>query len=270
MNDNDSLQFKPETETQSKSSPNSESWTVLIVDDDPDMHAMTGFILRDIVFQDQGLTLLHAKSGVEARLLLQSTPDVAVALIDVVMETDRAGLDLVRYIRRELVNNAMAIILRTGYPGAIPERSVIFDFEINDYKSKAELTAERLVTSVVAGLRYNSMYRQLVESRDNEVDALITVYQARRDALEQQARRDAERHVELCAIADTLEMETLSRLSHCLKELGEIMWPSRMELKQEMSHREFERLIGQLDGLARMLEDLRMANRSIIAIVRTA
>jgi len=270
MQDDDTLCFTSEPGSYPALNADEQPWTILIVDDDQDVHAMTGFILRDVVFEGKALTLLHAKSGLEARVMLQSVTDVAVALIDVVMETERAGLDLVRYIRRDLGNTAMAIVLRTGYPGSVPERSVIFDFEINDYKSKAELTAERLVTSVVAGLRYNSMYRQLVESRESEIDALMNVYHARRDAVEMQARRDAERRAELCAIADTLEMETLARLGNCLKELGEIMWPSKMGLRQDMSAVEFKRLIGQLDGFAKTLEDLRLANRSIIEIVRSA
>lgn len=270
MHDDDALRFTPEPAVPQAIESGDPPWTVLIVDDDPDVHVMTGFILRDVVFENRKLHLLHAKSGVEARVLLQTQTDVAVALVDVVMETDHAGLDLVRYIRRDQGNRAMAVVLRTGYPGSAPERSVIFDYEINDYKSKTELTAERLVTSVVAGLRYHSMYRQLVEARDNEVDALVSVYQARRETMELQARRDAERHAELCAIADSLEMETGGRISTCLNELGEIMWPVRAGLKAEMGAAEFDRLVTQLDGFAKTLEDLRLGCRSIIQIVRSA
>jgi hypothetical protein len=69
------------------------------------------------------------------------------------METDQAGLDLVRRIRSELRNRQMRIILRTGEPGQVPEEKVIVDFDINGYKEKTELTAQRLFTTVYSALR---------------------------------------------------------------------------------------------------------------------
>ena len=79
--------------------------------------------------------------------------DVAAVLLDVIMETDVAGLDLVEYIRNELKNETVRIILRTGQPGQAPERRVIVDYDINDYKAKTELTADKLFTTLTAALR---------------------------------------------------------------------------------------------------------------------
>ena len=83
---------------------------------------------------------------------MRSTPDVAVILLDVVMETDDAGLELVDYIRTQLKNETVRIILRTGQPGQAPERRVIVDYDINDYKAKTELTADKLFTALTAAL----------------------------------------------------------------------------------------------------------------------
>lgn len=262
------LTFSPESQLQSAQMSPAPPWHVLIVDDDHDVHTMTAFILRDISFETRHLHLLHAHSASEARAVLATAPDIAAAVIDVVMETDRAGLDLVHHIRREIGNRAMAILLRTGFPGRAPERSIIFDYEINDYKTKTELTAERLVTSIIAGLRYYSMYQQLVESREHEIDALIANYQSRRELQELQTRRDAERRAELCAIADTIEMETLKRLSSCIHEVREILSPSHPE--DEDMESGIISLVARLDGLTRTLEDLSHSNRSIIDIVRSA
>ncbi|MDR2789176.1 MAG: DUF3369 domain-containing protein, partial [Candidatus Accumulibacter sp.] len=96
---------------------------------------------------------LNAYSGVEAKALMAAHPDTAVMFLDVVMETDDAGLDVVRHIREILGNPMTRIILRTGQPGQAPERKVILEYDINDYKTKTELTAQKLFTSVVAGLR---------------------------------------------------------------------------------------------------------------------
>src|SRR5918997_1359686 len=99
------------------------------------------------------------------RELLRAHPDIAVVLLDVVMETEGAGLDLVDYIRTELKNETVRIILRTGQPGQAPERRVIVDYDINDYKAKTELTADKLFTTLTAALRSHLQLQRMVETR---------------------------------------------------------------------------------------------------------
>ncbi|WP_042697221.1 DUF3369 domain-containing protein [Azospirillum sp. B506] len=130
-----------------------EPWLVLIVDDDPAIHATTKMVLRGFTFEGRPAQFLSAATAAEARGVLRDNPAIAVILLDVVMESDDAGLRLVRYIRNELNNRRVRIILRTGQPGQAPERDVILSYDINDYKSKTELTAQKLFTSVVAALR---------------------------------------------------------------------------------------------------------------------
>jgi len=130
-----------------------EPWPVLVVDDEPDVHAMTSLILEDVRYRDRPLGLLHAGSAAEARALLTRHRGIAVAVIDVVMEADHAGLDLIRAIRQELGNTDIRLILRIGQPGQAPQRQVILDYDINDYRSKAELSSDDLVISVIAALR---------------------------------------------------------------------------------------------------------------------
>ncbi len=128
-------------------------WPVLVVDDDPQVHTMTEVLLRDFEFEDRPFEVVSALSAAAARSLLLTRPDIPVALLDVVMETDDAGLRLVRFIREDLNNHRMRIILRTGQPGQAPERDVVVAYDINDYKAKSELTAQRLFTTLVSGLR---------------------------------------------------------------------------------------------------------------------
>ncbi len=85
--------------------------------------------------------------------MLAEHPDTAVILLDVVMERDDAGLRLVRHIRDDLGNRGVRIILRTGQPGQAPEQEVVARYDINDYKAKVELTADKLCTSVTSALR---------------------------------------------------------------------------------------------------------------------
>ncbi|RJF81387.1 DUF3369 domain-containing protein [Azospirillum cavernae] len=128
-------------------------WLVLIVDDDHEVHAITRVVLGDASFEKRHLRFLSAYSAKQARALLAEHRDIAVILLDVVMETDDAGLTLVRHIRETLGNQQVRIILRTGQPGQAPERAIIATYDINDYKAKSELTAQKLFTATVAALR---------------------------------------------------------------------------------------------------------------------
>ncbi|AFY35506.1 sensor histidine kinase [Calothrix sp. PCC 7507] len=128
-------------------------WKVLIVDDDVSVHRATILALEDCTFEGKSLMFLHAHSGAEAKYLIQAHPDMALILLDVVMETHDAGLQVVQYIRAELHNHQVRIILRTGQPGEAPEASVILDYDINDYRLKTELTRQKLITVVISSLR---------------------------------------------------------------------------------------------------------------------
>ena len=128
-------------------------WRVMIVDDDEDVHSTTTFALGNLDVQQRPLQFVHAYSAGQARKLLERETDIAVILLDVVMEQDDAGLHLVRYIRESLKLAAVRIILRTGQPGYAPEIDAIRDFDINDYKTKSELTRVKLYTTVAAAIR---------------------------------------------------------------------------------------------------------------------
>lgn len=134
-------------------------WTVLVVDDDPEVHDVTRLALDGFSFAGRGLRFLNAYSGAEARRLLTGHHDIALMLLDVVMETDGSGLEVVEFVRHELKNSFIRIVLRTGQPGQAPELEVITRYDINDYKHKTELTRERLFTTIYTGL---STYRDLI------------------------------------------------------------------------------------------------------------
>lgn len=145
----DTLVFAAEEEPAAPKS----YWRVLIVDDDEEVHRVTRLVLDDFYFNGRGIEFLSAMSGRQAKQILAEETDIAVILLDVVMETDDAGLQVVSHVRETLQNNLVRIILRTGQPGVAPERSVIIKYDVNDYKSKSELTSGKLFTAMVAGCR---------------------------------------------------------------------------------------------------------------------
>ncbi|GAB4513121.1 MAG: DUF3369 domain-containing protein [Roseibium sp.] len=129
------------------------TWKVMLVDDEPAIHDVTRLALSDFTFHDRSLEFISVYSGKDAKEAIREHPDTAVMLLDVVMESEHAGLDVARYVREEARNTSVRIILRTGQPGQAPERRVITDYDINDYKEKTELTAQKLSTLMYASLR---------------------------------------------------------------------------------------------------------------------
>ncbi|HLO75889.1 MAG TPA: response regulator, partial [Magnetospirillum sp.] len=148
-----SLKLKMRPAETAAAQPALPPWRVLVVDDDEQVHAMSRVLLRDFVFDGRGFEMLSASSAAEAARILADDADIPVVLLDVVMESPDAGLKLVRHIREDLGNRVIRIILRTGQPGEAPERDVMLAHDINDYKSKAELTAQKLFTALVGAVR---------------------------------------------------------------------------------------------------------------------
>lgn len=153
--ENDELIFTEEENAQSKN-----SWKILIVDDEIEIHSVTKLALNDFIFENKKLDFVSAYSGKEAVKVIQSNPDIAMIFLDVIMEHDKAGLDFVKYVREILGNELVQIVLRTGQPGQTPEKQVIQEYDINDYKTKTELTGIKLFTTVRTNLKTFSALSQ--------------------------------------------------------------------------------------------------------------
>src|SRR3954449_3402082 len=154
-------------------------WKIAVIDDDAAVHEGTRFALSDYNLNGSTLEILSAYSAAEGRTLMRNNPDIAAVLLDVIMETDVAGLELVEYIRNDIRNETVRIILRTGQPGQAPERRVIVQYDINDYKAKTELTADKLFTSLTAALRSYQQLERMVQTRrglEIIIDAASTLY----------------------------------------------------------------------------------------------
>lgn len=170
LSDDDVMSFLADDESQQQLI--SGHWKVLIVDDEPEVHDVTRLALRDFIFQQHKLEFISAFSGAEAKIRLQQHDDIALILLDVVMESEHSGLDLVSYIRDTLVNKLVRIVLRTGQPGQAPEQQIVLQYDINDYRAKTELSLQRLTTTVVSALRAYIAIKEL-ENLNRTLEARV-------------------------------------------------------------------------------------------------
>ncbi len=162
-------------------SETAEKWKVVIADDEPEVHTMTRLALNNFVYEGKSLEFLSAYSGGEAKKLIAENPDTAVILLDVVMEDDHSGLYATKYIREELKNNHVRIILRTGQPGQAPKHDVIINYDINDYIEKTELTIDKFNIVMILSLR---TYRDIltIENTKRDLEKAIIEKEASRAA----------------------------------------------------------------------------------------
>lgn len=203
ITDDDLIYFCDEVEQVSLESSEAlgisatDTWKIMIVDDDLAVHRATQLALNNFQFAGKSLEFISAYSGEEAKQLIASEqPDIAFILLDVVMETTDAGLQVVRYIREELKNQQVRIVLRTGHPGEAPEESVILNYDINDYKLKVELTRQKMITTAIAALR---SYRDIITIAQQKIELTHTLERL------QQAQE------QLGEYACTLEMKVAER-----------------------------------------------------------
>ncbi|MBT0585853.1 bifunctional diguanylate cyclase/phosphodiesterase [Alteromonas oceanisediminis] len=164
--DNDELIFQDEDAPGEGDEEHYRVWNILIVDDDEEIHTVTRLALSDLIVSDRKLNFLHAYTGAQAlEVLEEHKRDIAIILLDVVMETDDAGLNVVKHMREQMHLLEPRIILRTGQPGYAPEEQVIKTYDINDYKTKTELTRGKLMTAVIASIRSYQQLRTINQSR---------------------------------------------------------------------------------------------------------
>ena len=138
------------------------AWKVLVVDDEPDVVEVTAMVFDGLEVEGRPVEVLRAYSAQAAIDAFTAQPDIAAAYIDVVMETEHAGLDVVRHVRDVLTNRHTRLIIRTGNPGLAAREEIVKHLDVDDYREKQDLTAERLEISLITTLRTYKKLRSTV------------------------------------------------------------------------------------------------------------
>ena len=175
----DALVFADDDKIQT----NDDKWKVLIVDDDEDVHAITKVALQNKLFHGKEIEIISAMSAQEAKEKLDIHDDFTMALVDVMMETPDAGLKLINYIRHDLNNSLIRLVLRTGQPDQVPENKIIELYDINDYKEKTELTAQKLYTLTRFSIKQYEELRKLeqqeklllIQTRNSQMGEMLNM-----------------------------------------------------------------------------------------------
>jgi len=162
-------------ETESNQTIHKEVWKILVIDDEQSIHDITVNALKSVIIDGRRLELINAISAQDAKVKLEEHDDIALALVDVIMETPTAGLDLVNYIRNDLNNHLIRLVIRTGQPDEVPERDIINQYDITDYKEKTELSVDKFYTVVRSSIRQYSHLLEL-ESKYDDVYAQMTTH----------------------------------------------------------------------------------------------
>ncbi|NEO28021.1 MAG: response regulator, partial [Kamptonema sp. SIO4C4] len=239
IQDDEEVLFTPEEE-ETPSDNEENTWKILLVDDEPEIHQVTQLALHDFAFEGKKLVFLSAYSGEEAKQIITEHNDIAMIFLDVIMEHENAGLDVVHYVREILGNKLVRIVLRTGQPGKVPEDVIILKYDINDYKVKTELTRKKLLTKVITSLRGYSTLQEIEKSKAD---------------LERIALENAQLYSKLEEYASTLEQKVTERTQeleekNCQLE-KEILERKRIEKALQKANLELNRL-ANLDSLTQV------------------
>lgn len=257
-------------------SQSNEYWKVLVVDDEKSVHTVTKIVLDTFIFDDKKIEILDAYSALEAKEILKEHSDIALILLDVVMETNEAGLDLVKYIRNEIKNLDVRIVIRTGQPGVAPEEKVIQEYDINDYKDKTELTSTKLFSTVYTSLRSYQNIINIVKLQQDKLKNFEQTLYSLVDLIEKRDNYTAghtKRVAHYCVlIANEMglahkEVDTLYRAA-MLHDVGKIVIPdtillnpsrlNKLEYKLIQEHLEIGyELLSSIDMYAELAEIMR-------------
>jgi signal transduction histidine kinase len=148
-----------------------QKWKVLITDDQELIHVMIKHYLSDYQYQGAGLQFVDAFTGKEAMKILKEQSDIAVIVLDVMLEEADMGFKVVQYIRETLNNKLVKIIMLTGKLDFDNAQNFFMKYDIDMFCPKHDL--DKIFFMITSTLRAynNSTYTyHLHEKLKKELD----------------------------------------------------------------------------------------------------
>jgi len=142
-----------------------ETWKVLIVDDDREVHSLSKIALSNFSFLGKNLDLFSAYNEDDTLHLLKNH-EFAVVFLDVIMENDDSGFKIVNHIRNVLHDQYIQIIIRTGEANSLSEQAIFSQYHINSYCEKTELTRDKLFSHLHAALSHFHQFKELLQEQN--------------------------------------------------------------------------------------------------------
>lgn len=136
---------------------------ILIVDDQPDIQLLTRMSLKRLRHHQLQPVIEVASSGAEAVAWLKAHPQTQVVIMDIIMETNRAGLDAIEAIRA--FNQEVQIIVHTAQAAEFSDLDVVQHYAVDGYCQKGFSGQNQLYTAVLLALRHYDQLQQLKAER---------------------------------------------------------------------------------------------------------
>jgi len=120
-------------------------YLLLIVDDNADVHEATRIALQGQIVNGKRLRFMSAYSGREAILMVDKHIPFDLVLLDMVMETPNAGMEVAQNIQARLdLKHTPAIVMRSGQPGMFKDKDVDDNIWFDEFMLKSRVTQQYL------------------------------------------------------------------------------------------------------------------------------
>jgi len=134
------------------------TWKVLVVDCRLSVHKATGLLLDNMSFAGKKFEIIESYSLGESKEVLLSDSNIALVLMDVEVGGENIGLDLIDFIRKDLRNEKIRIVLRTGYPNFSVEE-IVEKYHIDGCLAEEEISLSQFKFVIFGAIQ---TYNQIV------------------------------------------------------------------------------------------------------------
>ena len=138
------------------------TYKVLVVDQRPTALYSSRLALSKMSFAGKSFTAIEACSLEEAKKRLLDHEGVAMVILNSEIEGQDISVSIIDFIRNELKNESIRIIIRTGYPNSSLKRSITENYKIDGYLFEEEIEKSQFEFVVINAIHtYNQIQKAI-------------------------------------------------------------------------------------------------------------